>query len=137
MKTVVHKRSYLKLLDAVAYVGGMFEAIVGMLFFMLVFGRIFYEFKFAKKYFRSGVASKPFSLKHLITQIFFQMFTKCKCDPNWPEEKERDEMQKTVNHILDVVYLQKRIDFLERALPILLEDHQLKGLHLVHDLTVD
>ena len=46
-------------------------------------------------------------------------------------------MQKTVNHLLDVVYLHKRIDFLERALPILLEEHQLKGLHLVHDLTVD
>ena len=46
-------------------------------------------------------------------------------------------MQITVNHLLDVIYLQKRIDFLERALPILLEQHQLKGLHLIHDLTVD
>ena len=46
-------------------------------------------------------------------------------------------MQTAVNQILDVIYLQKRIDFLERALPILLEDHQLKGLHLIHDLTVD
>ena len=45
-------------------------------------------------------------------------------------------MQQTVNYLLDVIYLHKRIDFLERALPILLEEHQLKGLHLVHDLTV-
>ena len=46
-------------------------------------------------------------------------------------------MQQTVNYLLDVIYLHKRIDFLERALPILLEEHQLKGLHLVHDLTVE
>ena len=103
---------------------------------MIVFGRVFYEFKFAKKYFRSGAASKPFSLKTLFTQLIYKGISKCK-DPDWPESKERDEMQKTVNHLLDVVYLQKRIDFLERALPILLEEHQLKGLHLVHDLTVD
>ena len=44
-------------------------------------------------------------------------------------------MQETVNHLLDVVYLQKRIDIIERALPILLEDHQIKGLYLMRSKT--
>jgi hypothetical protein len=34
----------------------------------------------------------------------------------------------------DVVLLQKRIIFLEEAITILLEQHHLKGLHLVHNL---
>ena len=37
--------------------------------------------------------------------------------------------------MLDIVYLQKRIDILERALPILLEEHQIKGLYLLHSKT--
>jgi hypothetical protein len=34
--------------------------------------------------------------------------------------------------MLDIVFLQKRIDVLERALPLVLEEHQLKGLYLTH-----
>ena len=33
-----------------------------------------------------------------------------------------------------MVLLQKRIIFLEEAITILLERHQLKGIHLVHNL---
>ena len=69
--------------------------------------------------------------------MFYKGLSKCGCELEWPETKERAEMQSAVNQLLDVVYLQKRIDFLERALPILLEEHQLKGLHLIHDLTVN
>ena len=37
--------------------------------------------------------------------------------------------------MLDIVYLQKRIDVLERALPIILEEYQIKGLYLMHSKT--
>ena len=40
-----------------------------------------------------------------------------------------------MNDLLDMVYLHRRIDFLERTLPILFEEHQLKGLYLVHSKT--
>ena len=36
---------------------------------------------------------------------------------------------------MDVVYLQKRINFLERAMSVVLEKHQLRGLHLLHRAT--
>ena len=83
----MYKRTFQKLLDAISYVGGIFEAVIGMFFFMMVFGKIFYEFKFAKKYFRSGIAGKPFTLKTLIQQIFYKGLSKCGFDPEWPETK--------------------------------------------------
>ena len=36
---------------------------------------------------------------------------------------------------MNVVYLQRRIDFLEKSMTILLDKHHLKGLHLLHRLT--
>ena len=36
---------------------------------------------------------------------------------------------------MNVVYLQRRVDFLEKSLTILLERHQIKGLRLAHRLT--
>ena len=36
---------------------------------------------------------------------------------------------------MDTVLLQKRISFLEEAISILLENHQLKGIYMVHRLT--
>ena len=37
--------------------------------------------------------------------------------------------------MMNVVYLQRRIDFLEKAITIVLDRHHIKGLHLVHRLT--
>ena len=38
---------------------------------------------------------------------------------------------------MDVEYLLKRINFLERATEVLLEDHHLKGLHLLRKLSLE
>lgn len=37
---------------------------------------------------------------------------------------------------MDVEYLLKRVNFLERAIEVLLEDHHLKGLHLLRKLSL-
>ena len=45
-------------------------------------------------------------------------------------------MQKVVNkHLLDVIYLYKRLEFVERTLEVLLENHQKKVLHLMRNKT--
>lgn len=44
-------------------------------------------------------------------------------------------MKEAAGKLLDTIYLYKRIAFLEEAISILLERHQLKGLHLIHSLT--
>jgi len=40
-----------------------------------------------------------------------------------------------VNNLLDIVYLQRRLQFLEKGMEVLFEKHQLKGLYLVHQFT--
>ena len=40
----------------------------------------------------------------------------------------------TVDRILDVTYLNKRILFLEEAISLIFEPHQLKGIYLLHTL---
>jgi len=46
---VVHKRYFLKLLDAFAYLGGVFSALLGAFFFMTIFSTFFFEIEFAEK----------------------------------------------------------------------------------------
>lgn len=36
---------------------------------------------------------------------------------------------------MSIVYLQQRIEFLEKAMTVLFEKHHLKGLHLLHRVT--
>ena len=45
-------------------------------------------------------------------------------------------MHKIVNnHLLDVIYLYKRLQYVERALEVLLQEHQKKVLHLMRNKT--
>lgn len=42
-----------------------------------------------------------------------------------------------MNKILDITYLQKRLDFIENALSVILEEHQLEALYLCHNISQD
>lgn len=44
-------------------------------------------------------------------------------------------MHRTVNQLIDIIYLHRRLQFMERALEVLLEDHQIKVLHLMRNKT--
>jgi len=43
-----YKRKYLKILDALSYLGGIFNALLGAFFFMNAFGKLFFEIEFAR-----------------------------------------------------------------------------------------
>lgn len=45
-------------------------------------------------------------------------------------------MHKTVNRLIDILYLYNRIEFLERALGVILDEHQIKALHLMRNKTL-
>lgn len=55
-KSTKHNRSFLKLIDALAFVGGIFNSILAVFFFMAMFGRYYFEMKFAEYYFNSKEA---------------------------------------------------------------------------------
>jgi hypothetical protein len=46
-KTTTYTRTYLKLLDALAYVGGIFSSLLALFFFLGMYMRFYYEMKFA------------------------------------------------------------------------------------------
>ena len=101
-----------------------------MFFFMSILGRIFFEFKFAKLYLKTEVV-KNFGIRGFMKQLVYQMSNATKWKLNWEEAEERQKVRRSMNNMLDIVYLQKRIDFLEKGLSIVLKEHQINGLHLL------
>ena len=48
----------------------------------------------------------------------------------WKITEKRSKINNIVNNLLDINYMFRRIDFLESAISILLDEHQLKGVYL-------
>ena len=46
-RSTTYNRSYLKLVDALAYIGGIFNSILAIFFFIEGFNRYFFEMRFA------------------------------------------------------------------------------------------
>lgn len=134
VRSTTFKRSFLKLLDAAAYAGGMFNTILALFFFMRTYHRFHFEMKFAEYYFNCKEARDIGFLSWVKLNVF-NVVSSTPCKPEWPVEEKRNFVVSTVNKVLDIFYLHKRIGFLEQCLTILFEPHQIKGLHLVHSLT--
>ena len=81
---MMYSSGYEKLLDAFAFVGGIFQSIIGIFIFMTVFGRFFFEFKFGKKYFHSEIL-KTFSFTEFLKQLVYKILDFCNCPPEWEE----------------------------------------------------
>ena len=67
-------------MDALSYVGGIFESIIGIFSFVLIFSKILYEMRFAKKFFRTKLA-KNFNFKNILQQFGYKGLQKIKCEP--------------------------------------------------------
>lgn len=109
---------------------------IGIFAFMLIFGRIFFELKFARIYFKAddyfdAQKTKDFGFRKLIKQQIYKLLKSINRAPKqWESEQRRYQYQETVNQLLDITYLQRRIDTLERAMSIILTEPQMKGLYL-------
>jgi hypothetical protein len=58
-KTISYTRSYQKLIDVVSYIGGLFGAIIMVLFFVHFYGEYAYEMTFGGLLFGSQGEDKP------------------------------------------------------------------------------
>ena len=127
-KTV--SRRYLKMMDVLSYVGGIFPALFGMFFFMKFFGMYFYEMTFAYQHFKCR-ETRYNTFGHFLKITIYQALNKLGCRPkNWIIAKRQCEINTLINKMLDINYLYKRIEFLETGLSAVLDDHQLKGVYL-------
>lgn len=81
-KTNVYNRSFYRLIDAFAFIGGSLQAILGFFFFTSIIGKIFFEFQFAKKLFRTEEV-EDFGAKDFFVQMTYKALTVLKCQPDW------------------------------------------------------
>jgi hypothetical protein len=88
----------------------------------------------AHDYFGSDLGGSYHFFSYL-TQSIYQKLVLINKRPNWKDAEEREKLSKTVKNLTDMVYLQRRIEFLERAVTVTLDRHHLKGLHLLSRIT--
>ncbi len=69
-KSTIYKRSFYKIFDLVAYMGGIVNGILILLFFIRNFSKIEFELNFAAEYFRVA-DSKLITFRGYIKQLFY------------------------------------------------------------------
>ncbi len=80
---------------------------------------------------------KNYNFSRFILTGLYKILLYIGCKPEWKSCKEYDETNEEMAKQLDVLYLLKRVIFLERAVNSLLDEHQLKGIHLEEKLTLE
>ena len=95
-----------------------------------------FEMTFIKKL-HSDQKAKEYGLGYFFSKLIYKGLSMLNMDmDNWKEAQEYHKMHKIVNnHLLDVIYLYKRLEYIERTLEVLLEGHQKKVLHLMRNKT--
>lgn len=101
----------MKYLDVLSYVGGIAPAIIGIFFFINIFGVYFFEMFFSSQYFRNIKATNNGFLSFLRLSTF-KILNAFSFDPDWKTAKEQKRLRETVNKLLDIHYLYRRIEFL-------------------------
>ena len=81
-RTIVYDRNYYKLMNAVSYIGGTFQALLGLFVFTGIIGRVLYEMTFAKLYF-DDMTMKSFSLRKMFGQAYYNIMKSMECAPAW------------------------------------------------------
>ena len=99
-----------------------------------MFMRFYYEMLFSEYYYESKDA-RDVGFISFLKQGFYGVAAKTPLKPDWPLEERRIALRNTVTKVLDIFYLHKRIAFLEKAMSLLFDEHQLKGLLLCQHLT--
>lgn len=101
---------------------------------MLLFSRFMFEMRFAEYYFNNDTA-KDVGFFSWIKQALFAVAQGTRCQPEWEQSEKQVGLRETVNKVLDIFYLHKRIAFVEKGISLVFNRHQLKGLHLAQNLT--
>lgn len=132
-------RSYVKLDDILSYIGGLFGTLTICLFIVKIYNNYAFEINLGAILYKKDdkeVNLKKYNFLYFIAQLAYRLF-KDKCGCNWGAVKGYFKCRQEVLKQIDVLYLLKRVTFLERAIEILLDSHQLKGVHLLKHLSIE
>ena len=139
-QSLIIERNYEKIIDALAYVGGLLGSFLLLLLIVNFYNEHSYEMNFAEALYAPEEGSPTHFKKYNILYYFVQSIygvlkaLKIKCEWRNVEffHKTREEMIRQ----LDVMLLFKKINMLESAMMTLLSKKQLVGLMLKPEMTV-
>ena len=110
--------------------GGIFPSLFAAFFFMKIFGLYFFEMAFAHEHFRCK-ETEQHNFSHFLKRNIYNFFKSLGFEKkSWKIAKKQAEITQTINKLLEISYLFRRIEFLEKAITLLLDDYQLKGIYL-------
>lgn len=81
-KLTTFNRSYLKLLDALSFIGGIFQTILAVFFFMAGYNRFHFEMRFANEYFKTK-ETKDNTFKFWFRHSIQGVLKGTKYEPEW------------------------------------------------------
>ena len=69
--------------------------------------------------------------------VYSPLRAKLKASQCWERVRRYHHCRAEVLKQMDILYLLKRVGFLERALEVMFDEHQIKGIHLMRKLTLE
>ena len=123
---ILVERSFRKADDTLSYIGGLFSAILAIMFLFSFYNEASYELEVAQNMYRSGDGETNSDHFNILTYLGYVVFIGCKkigCELQWEKMKEYHRMVEEARKQMDVRLILQRILYSERAIRVLLEDH--------------
>lgn len=133
-------RSFRKYDDTLSYIGGLFSTFMVALFIMHTYNQYGFQVDIAGKIYKykkkTAIPKEKFHLLSFIGYGFFLLLDTIGLSPKWKIMRQFDETREEIGKQLDVAFLIRKISFVEDCLTFILEDFQIKCLHLKGKLTL-
>ena len=131
----LHQRNFNKIFDAISQIGGLIPVFMLGFIWLKYYALSHFEMTFIKKL-HSDQKAKQYGIFYFFSKFFYSVLTFFNINmDHWDMTRQYHKMHNTVNKLIDIIYLYKRLDFIERVIEVLLDDHQLKVLHLMRNKT--
>jgi hypothetical protein len=134
-------RSFQKIDEILSYIGGLFGTIAICFFFVNIYNSYSFEITMGGYLFKPddeqmGKRLKKYNFLYFIAHVFYVVGAIFGCSWNWPTTKLYYECREEMVKQLDILYLVRRVTFLEKAINTLMTGRQLRSLHLMESRTL-
>lgn len=132
-------RSYQKLDEILSYIGGLFGTIAICLFIVRIYNEHSFEINLGAALYKHDEEKAKFNSYNFwqfIKQAVYKFLRLLGKGDDMIQSKGYQRCREELLKQLDVLYLLQRVCYLERAIEVVFEDHQLKGLHLLKKFTL-
>lgn len=134
-------RDYRKVDDTISYIGGLFSAILSALLLVGMYNEFCFELTLAKSIYKNEKDEKDLADKFNIIifggYLIYMVFDKFGIDLSWKKMRKYHQSMVEIRKQLDIRLILNKVQFTERVVNVILDKHQIKGLHLQEYVTLD